>query len=85
MEVVENTAYEHLRQRKLSYQQILESPAGQNILNDLAKFCRAHDSTFHPDPRVAAMLDGRREVWLRLQHHLKLDLDTLWGLYGSSK
>jgi hypothetical protein len=54
----------------------------QEVLGDLAKFCRANESTFHSDPRAHAVLEGRREVWLRIQHHLKLDSDAIWKHYG---
>lgn len=54
----------------------------ERVLRDLAKFCRAQDTTFHPDPRIHAALEGRREVWLRIQHHLKLDPEQLWKTYG---
>lgn len=51
------------------------------MLADLARFCRAHTSTADKDPMVAARLDGRREVWLRIQQHTKLSNDTLWLLF----
>lgn len=51
------------------------------VLADIAKFCRANESTAHPDPYIASKMDGRREVWLRIQHHLNLDNETLWRLY----
>lgn len=60
----------------------LESRDAQWVLADLAKFCRAHATTFHADARLQAQLEGRREVWLRLQHHLQLTDDQLWLLYG---
>lgn len=50
------------------------------VLEDLAAFCRAAESTFHPDARVAAQLDGRREVWNRVQQHVQLSHETLWRL-----
>jgi hypothetical protein len=53
------------------------------VLNDLAAFCRANKSTFHEDPRAHAVLEGRREVWLRIQQHLQLDEDALWKIYGN--
>lgn len=53
-----------------------------DILRDLAKFCRAHKSTAHTDTHLAARLDGRREVWLRIQNHLQLSDEDLWKLYG---
>jgi hypothetical protein len=60
----------------------IESRDAQVVLTDLSKFCRAHSSTGHTDPHMAARLDGRREVWLRIQQHLHLDDETLWLLYG---
>lgn len=55
------------------------------VLSDLARFCRAHSSTGHADPHIAARLDGRREVWLRIQNHLRLTDDELWQLHGGEK
>jgi len=71
--------------RRHQYLTVFDNPVGQEVLADLAKFARAHEPTFHPDPRVAAQLDGRREVWLRIQHHLRLTDDQLWKLYGEGK
>jgi hypothetical protein len=48
------------------------SPAGQAVLADLAPFCRAATTTFHPDARVHAALEGRREVWLRITQFMNL-------------
>lgn len=55
------------------------------VLVDLAKFCRANESTHHADPAIASKLDGRREVWLRIQHHLQLSPEQLWELYSGIK
>lgn len=55
------------------------------VLKDLAKFCRAHKPTYQQDPRAHALLEGRREVWLRITHHLQLSPDELWQLYGEGK
>lgn len=51
------------------------------VLKDLARFCRAHESTFHPDPRVHAVMEGRREVWLRIQENLNLDIESIYRLH----
>jgi hypothetical protein len=85
-EVVEK-AQEFLRQRRLAYLRTLDvkKPDAQMVLEDLAKFCRAHESTFHADPRMHAVLEGRREVWLRIQQHLELSDETLWKLYGAKR
>lgn len=74
-----------LRDRQSNYQTVFLNPKGEKVLADLAKFCRAHESTFHPDPRVQAALEGRREVWLRIQEHLKLDPDKLWAIYSGGR
>jgi len=73
--------FDFLTRRKRDYQLALTSPAGQGVLIDLAKFCRANDTCFHTDPRIHAALEGRREVWLRIQQHLGLSREELFALY----
>jgi thymidylate kinase len=72
-----------LRGRRLSYLRVFarENLDAQAVLADLARFCRAHDTAFHPDARAHAVAEGRREVWLRIQRQLKLTDDELWELY----
>lgn len=74
-----------LQWRRQQYLQTFSNEAGKNVLADLATFCRANESTFHPDPRIHAVLEGRREVWLRLQNHLKLTDEELFEIYGRKK
>ncbi|WP_426271567.1 hypothetical protein ACN9MB_09075 [Dyella kyungheensis] len=71
-----------LRRRAHAYRVTFTGPLAEEVLADLAKFCRATESTFHTDARAHAVAEGRREVWLRLQHHLKLSDDELWKRYG---
>jgi plasmid maintenance system antidote protein VapI len=75
---------ELLSNRKRSYKNTfnLESKSSVEVLEDLAAFCRANETTFQADPRLHAVLEGRREVWLRIQHHLQLKDEDLWKLYG---
>lgn len=54
-----------------------KSPYTHVVLEDLAKFCRANETTYHPDPRTHALLEGRREVFQRIQNFLKLTPDEL--------
>jgi hypothetical protein len=71
-----------LRSRKLAYSRTFgEGVDVQIVLQDLAKFCHADKTAFHPDPRVHAVLEGRREVWLRIQKYLNLTPDQLWEIY----
>lgn len=69
-----------LFRRQHAYRTTFVGPLGAEVLKDLARFCRAHESTFHVDPRAHALAEGRREVWLRIQNHLQLTPDELWEL-----
>jgi len=77
-----NRTFDFLRRRKRDYQLTFGSPAGRNVLEDLAKFCRANETCFHEDPRINAALEGRREVWLRITRHLNLSTEQLYALLG---
>lgn len=59
-----------------------EEQSDQDVLADLARFCRANESTYHPDPRMSCVLEGRREVFLRIAQHLNLSEEDLWAIYG---
>lgn len=78
---------EFLLQRRIAYNQIFDrnNRFTEVVLADLANFCRANQSTFNTDPSVQALLEGRREVWLRIQHHLKLTEEEMWDLYAIKK
>jgi hypothetical protein len=71
-----------LRRRKQNYQMAFSSPAGLEVLSDLSKFCRANETCFDPDPRLHAVAEGRREVFLRIQKHLNLSAEQLHALYA---
>jgi len=80
-----NKVRAYLKGRSGDYKEVFRGVHGERVLQDLAKFCRANESTFHPDPRVDATLDGRREVWLRIYHHLNLDPDDLVKIYNPTE
>lgn len=69
--------------RAVAYNKVFnkESPFTAVVLMDLAKFCRIHDTTFHTDPRVHAMMEGRREVALRIFEYLELDIGEIYQLH----
>lgn len=77
-------AQQFLQRRAYVYRQTFLNPLGEEVLADLAKFCRANESTFHQDPRAHAVAEGRREVWLRIAKHLHLTDEQLFQLYGAS-
>jgi hypothetical protein len=59
-----------------------QSPFTETVLADLAKFCRASESTFHVDARAHALMEGRREVYLRIQEFINLNADQLLEKYA---
>jgi len=66
-----------LTARKHNYQSAFAGVGGEAVLADLARFCRADESTFNTDPRISALMEGRREVWLRITKHLNLSPNEL--------
>ena len=51
--------------------------AAKTVLADLGRFCRAEEPCWSEDQRHHARLEGRREVWLRIQAQLKLPIEEL--------
>ena len=86
-------AFDFIRRRKINYQLAAAAnldpsqPATQEVLIDLAKFCRANetcvdlDKDGRVDKDMTLILEGRREVWCRIQNHLKLTPSQLYALY----
>ena len=65
-------------QLKTAYQIVFGGDvAGASVLADLARFCRAEEPCWSEDQRHHARLEGRREVWLRIQAELKLPVEDL--------
>jgi hypothetical protein len=79
----ERQTLEVLRKRKRGYQLALNAPGVQDMLADLAPFCRAVRLTDQDvkDATVLAMLVGRQQVWERIQHHFQLTVEQLYALY----
>ena len=73
--------FNFLARRKQQYLLTFAPPYAKEVLADLAVFCRANESCFHTDPRLHAVLEGRREVWVRIQDHLHLSQEQVYALY----
>ena len=72
----------YINRRRTAYvKTFLDNAFGKEVLEDLARFCRANETAFHADARAHAVAEGRREVWLRIQRHLQLTDEQLWALY----
>lgn len=72
-----------LRDRSYAYKKVfdLNDRSARLVLLDLARFCRAHETTFHKDERIHAALEGRKEVWMRIQEYMHLNADQLMELH----
>jgi len=76
-----------VRDRRAAYIEVFGSEVGSAavVRADLEQFCRMKESTFHPDARVHALMEGRREYALRVQDHLTLTDEELLMRYGGEK
>lgn len=73
-----------LSRRKSDYQLTFTQPAGKRVLQDLATFCRANDTCIIPGDRDRSLvLEGRREVYLRIVKHLKLSPEQLVDMFDA--
>jgi len=71
-----------LSDRKAAYKAVFRDGAVSDVvLHDLATFCRATESTFREDPRAHALLEGRREVYLRIMEMCNLSDEEYWEKY----
>jgi hypothetical protein len=68
--------------RQRAYALTFGEVAGQAILADLAVFCRANETCVVPGDRDKTyVLEGRREVYLRIRDHLDLTVEQLMEKY----
>ena len=67
---------------KRAYQLAFNSPGGEGVLFDLGIFCRARESCVVPGDRDRTyLLEGRREVYLRIRDYLDLTPEQLVEKY----
>jgi hypothetical protein len=68
--------------RKAAYQMAFSAPGGASVLADLEPFCRARETCVVRGDRDATLvLEGRREVYLRIQDHLERTPEELVEIY----
>jgi hypothetical protein len=67
---------------KRAYQLAFNTPAGQAVLTDLSPFCRVRETCVVPGDRDRTyVLEGRREVYLRIRDYLDLTVEELVEKY----
>ncbi|MFN3991227.1 MAG: hypothetical protein ACK4IS_13325 [Erythrobacter sp.] len=78
-EVIDTLLMQRNAKRAFHYQAVFFgegkqlTPHAEKVIADLRDFCRANKTTFDADPRVHALLEGRREVILRIFDMLGID------------
>ena len=75
-------ALDALRLRSRSYRMVFNPQSGdaKAVLKDLARFCRANETVYHPDQRMTDVMIGRNEVLLRILRHMKLQPTDLYAI-----
>lgn len=71
---------ESLKKLAMDYQATFGAPTAEAVLEDLAVFCKHNRVTFvvdDPHGRESAFREGRREVYLRIQELLRLEIDKI--------
>jgi hypothetical protein len=67
---------------KRAYQLAFNTPAGEAVLADLTPFCRAKETCIVPGDRDRTyVLEGRREVFLRIRDYLEMTPEQLVERY----
>jgi len=67
--------------RRNAYKNTFNNPEGKLVLADLRRFCRATLPTADVDNlHTTFLLEGRREVWLRVMTHLQLTDEDIYNL-----
>ena len=64
--------------RRRAYRATFNNPEGRKVLADLRRFCRASVPTADVNNvQTTYLLEGRREVWLRIVAHINLTDETV--------
>lgn len=77
---------DQIRQRKADYQYCFGSPSGQRVMIDLVGFCRGAETCIAAEKGMpidlnrTLVLEGRREVFLRIQQCLNLTPEELFSM-----
>lgn len=77
----------YLETRKTAYQLTFNQNNSwvREVLEDLARICRANETCYAEDVRTHAFNEGKRAIWLRIQQHLNLNAADLYRIYGGPR
>lgn len=63
--------------RGQAYKEVFDGERAKTVLDDLARFCHANSTTHvEGDSHGTSQLEGRRQVWLRIQGYRDLAQST---------
>lgn len=69
---------DELHERSKAYRTAFEGVDAEKVLADLERFCHANATTHvEGDSHGTAQLEGRRQVWLRIQGYRDLNLEQI--------
>lgn len=83
-DAAEATMAQRLERRQQAYRRMFAAlnPEDREIIEeDLSWFCMGNRAVFHENERVHVLLTGRQEVWMRIQDHIRLNLEDLVSKY----
>lgn len=72
-----------LKLRSRAYRLTFQNSGSNDVLKDLARFCRAGKTPFQADDRRTYVAIGRQEVFQRILDHLHLSPDELYKIYNT--
>lgn len=73
------------QRRQSAYKKTFNNPEGRKVLADLRRFCRATQPTADVNNvQTTFLLEGRREVFLRILSHLQLTDEDVYNLIEDS-
>lgn len=73
------------RSRQSAYKKTFNNPEGRKVLADLRRFCKATQPTADVNNvQTTYLLEGRREVFLRILSHLQLTDEDVYNLIEDS-
>lgn len=79
--------YKGLKGRRRHYRALFaqRNPSTAAVMTDLAKFCSFFDTTYDTETGrdFALILEGRRQVFLRILQHTKLSPEELFAHFGN--
>ena len=81
-ELTPEQALAFFSERQTAYRLAFNSPGGKAVLDDLKLFCRARETCVVPGDRDRTyVLEGRREVFLRIQDYLERMPEELVAMF----